>query len=223
MHDHPKLPPAPTPRFPPAPGRGIRLIVLCTNAVCASLGLASCAEDLTLDSTTAEPGAKIVTETNADGVFTTRVDASAANEWVYFSFSTQAEATPPDPANSPDWDLGFQRFNIITNGGASGTAGAAVAILDGQDFEAVTTAPADGYLEDQPDSDDADMIVDSAFAEGDGWYDYDQSDNTLSPKAIVYVVRLGNGAHYKLHLLDYYDDTGTSAHPSFTWAELPVP
>jgi len=183
----------------------------------------ACAGDLRPDSETAAPSARVVTEPGSGGALTTTVDASNRDLWVYFSFSTEAEVSPEDAANSPDWDLAFQRFNIISNGGASGSGGAAVAILEGASFDDVSQAPADGYLEDQPDSDDDDTVIDSAFAEGDGWYDYDSSDNTLSPKPIVYVVRAPSGAYYKLALLDYYDAAGSSAHPSFSWAELPAP
>jgi hypothetical protein len=33
-------------------------------------------------------------------------------------------------------------------------------------------------------------------------------------------VRTGEGAHYKLEILDYYDAAGTSGHPTFAWAAL---
>lgn len=122
--------------------------------------------------------------------------------------------------NSPDWDLGFQRFHIIANGGASGSGGASVAALAEQTFDSVTSAPAQGYIEDQPDADDDDSVADSAFAMNDGWYDYDGATNRLSPKPIVYVVRASSGQHYKLELLDYYDAAGTSGHPSFVWMPL---
>jgi hypothetical protein len=99
----------------------------------------------------------------------------------------------------------------------------AVAALVGESFTEVSAAPEGGYVSDQPDSDDDNTVADSAFAADDGWYDYDPATNRLSPKPIVYVVRTTSGAHYKLALLDYYDDAGTSAHPIFSWAEIPPP
>jgi hypothetical protein len=82
------------------------------------------------------------------------------------------------------------------------------------------SAPVEGYVEDQPDSDDDDPVANSAFAESGGWYDYDGATNRLSPKSIVYVVKTGAGAYFKLAILDYYDAAGTSGHPSFVWTAL---
>jgi heme-binding HmuY-like protein len=182
---------------------------------------ASCAEDLKLDSEDG-PTETVATEPLADGSFMTRVDASDSEAWIYFSFVSRGQVIPLDPLSSTDWDLGFQRFHIISNGGASGSGGAAIAVLAEQSFDAVVSAPAEGYVPDQPDSDDSDSVVNSAFEEGDGWYAYDEMTNRLSPRANVYVVQVARGASYKLALLDYYDVAGSSGHPSFSWAELPA-
>jgi hypothetical protein len=193
------------------------------TAALAVLSLAfgsGCAEDLKLDG---EDGSTetVATEPLADGSFITRVNASDPEAWVYFSFVSGGQVIPLDPLTSADWDLGFQRFHIISNGGASGSGGAAIAVLTEQSFDAVTSAPADGYVPDQPDGNDSDSVVNSVFEEGDGWYAYDEMTNRLSPRANVYVVQTARGAHYKLALLDYYDAAGSSGYPSFSWAELP--
>lgn len=196
---------------------GATLLAATTLAAFAALG---CAEDLQLEAP-ATPAEPVVTEPAADGSFTTRVDATDAEAWIYFSFLSGAQVIPADPATSLDWDLGFQRFHIISNGGASGSAGAAVARLVDQAFDAVLAAPSDGYVADLPDGDDDDTLADTLFEEGDGWYDYDESTNRLSPRPHVYVVQTGRGSRYKLVILDYYDAAGSSGHPSFSWAELP--
>ena len=180
---------------------------------------AGCAEDLKLD-TDDGPTETVATEPLSDGSFMTRVDASSSEEWVYFSFVSADQVIPLDAANNSDWDLGFQRFHIISNGGASGSGGAAVAVLTEQSFDAVLAPPVDGYIADQPDGDDSDSVVNSVFEEGDGWYAYDDTTNRLSPRANVYVVQTARGAHYKVSILDYYDGSGSSGHPSFSWAEL---
>ncbi len=185
----------------------------------AALLLVGCADDLKLEPDDGETEI-VTTEPLAGGGFTTRVDASDSEAWVYFSFVSGGQVIPLDAANSSDWDLGFLRFHIISNGGVSGNGGASVAVLTDQTFEGVTSAPADGYVADQPDSDDSDMVVNSTFEAGDGWYAYDEMTNRLSPRALVYVVQTGRGAHYKLSILDYYDAAGSSGHPLFSWAEL---
>lgn len=190
----------------------------------SALGLAlsiatGCAEDLAVD-TTDDPTQAVSTTALEDGTFMTRVDASDMTAWRYFSFATASEVTPADPATSPGWDLAFQRFHILSNGGVTGSGGAAVAILPGQTLADVTAAPADGYIEDSADGDDDDTVSEAAFSEGDGWYAYDPATNRLSPQPNVYVVRTGSGAAYALALLDYYDDAGTSGHPLFQWSAL---
>jgi hypothetical protein len=198
----------------------LRRSVEASLAVSAlALGSLACAEDLRLDPDDGE-NEIVSTEPLESGGFTTRVDASAQETWVYFSFVSGAQVIPLDPLNSSDWDLGFQRFHIVTNGGVSGSGGASVATLVDQSFESVTVAPADGYVTDQPDTDDSDMIVNSAFEVGDGWYAYDEATNRLSPRPIVYVIQTGRGAHYKVSILDYYNQAGSSGYPSFSWAEL---
>jgi hypothetical protein len=181
--------------------------------------LAGCAEDLVPEGDESETET-ISTVPLPDGGFTTRVNASASDVWVYFSFVSNDQVIPLDPPNSSDWDLAFQRFHIITNGGASGNGGASVAVVADQAFADVVAAPAEGYVADQPDGDDSDTVVNSAFEEGDGWYAYDEMTNRLSPRPLVYVIRTARGAHYKLSLLDYYDAAGSSGHPIFSWAEL---
>lgn len=191
-----------------------------------AIGLAltcGCADDLTPNTDAPEPSATVVTEALEGELFMTAIDASDRERWVYFSFAEAAEVDVGDPATSTEWDLAFQRFNVLSNGGASGSGGRAVAILDGMQLEAVTSAPADGYVEDRPDSEDEDRIADSAFADGDGWYDYDSADNTLSPKPIVYVLRAPGPQYYALAFSSYYDDAGTSAHPSFRWRIISAP
>jgi len=194
-------------------GHAAQRLVLA-SALCA------CAEDLQLD-TEPEASEPVVTEPAGENAFTTRVDASSSDTWIYFSFLSGGEVIPADPATSIDWDLAFQRFHIISNGGASGSAGAAVAVIPDQPFDAVLEAPVEGYVADLPDGDDDDTVVDSAFEEGDDWYDYDQATNRLSPRPRVYVVQTGRGTRYKLAILDYYDAAGSSGHPLFSWAELP--
>jgi heme-binding HmuY-like protein len=199
----------------------LKLVIRVSFALSISAPFAGCADDLKVETVTApEEAQSIVTQPGEDGSFTTQVDAADAETWVYFSFASGSQVLPPDPASSDAWDLGFQRFHIISNGGVSGTGGGAVAIVTDQAFDAVTTAPGNGYVEDQPDSDDEDTVVNSAFEMGDGWYDYDPATNRLSPRANVYVIQAPSGAHYKLEILDYYDNAGTSGHPTFTWAEL---
>jgi hypothetical protein len=193
------------------------------TALCA-LCLVSCAEDLRFapysEPELVEP---VTTEDNGDETFTTRVLADDADAWVYFDFQSGGEVTPVDPEDDDGWDLAFQRFHIRSNGGSSGSGEAEVAVLVDVDFDALRTAPHDGYITDSADGDDEGSEPDTAFEVDDGWYAYDSSSHTLSPRALVYIVRTPEGDYFKLEMLGYYDDAGTDARPSFRWAPLEAP
>src|SRR6266511_4088124 len=93
-------------------------------------------------------GAHVKNSDNGDGTTTTRIDARDSAAWVYFSFATKAETNPAMPESSNDWELGFQRFKIKSNGGVSGAGAISVATLPGADFAGLTQAPATGYATD---------------------------------------------------------------------------
>ena len=57
------------------------------------------------------------------------IDASSYNDWVYFSFETGLVVDVAQADSSMDWDIGFKRNHMITNGGLSGQ-GAGCAIVD---------------------------------------------------------------------------------------------
>jgi hypothetical protein len=185
-----------------------------------------CAEDLRPDNPDAgsdgsTPADTRITHTdNGDGTVTTRVDATDESEWVYLDLEARSEVIPDDPATSADWDLSFQRFMIRIDGGVSGAGGMELVVLADVDFDALTEAPAAGYITDRPDGDDEDQDPDLAFLSEGGWYSYDPTTHTLSPRDLVYVVRSVEGNHYKVEMLDYYDAAGTSGFPAFRWAPI---
>jgi hypothetical protein len=158
------------------------------------------------DDGAAAPG-HVTTTPNADGSFTTSIDATSMTEWIGFDFASRAEAAVGD--------LAFKRFEVELDGGVSGTGGVEIAALPGADFATVTRAPAAGYT-----SDTAEAL---AFSAGDGWYAYDPATHVLSARAIVYVVRSSEGAYFKLAFASYYDAAGTPGHPSFRWAAVAAP
>lgn len=215
-----------TPSVSPLP-RAARKSPPARRLPCALLALAlasACAEDLEFAPyEEVEPESAIVTTDNGDGTHTTRVDAEDPEAWVYFDFQAQGEVTPEQPEADPSWDLAFQRFRIKINGGVSGPGGVRVAILTGMALDDMTLAPASGYVEDADDTeDDDDADPDYAFEREDGWYAYDPSSHTLSPRPKVYVVATADGEHFALELLGYYDEAGSDARPSFRWAPLPA-
>ena len=198
-----------------------------TALITALLTATSCAPPLEADDAGIDDDAMIdemggpqVEHTElGDDVVSTQVDATAEGTWVYLDLDDGRQLEVADPQADPEWDLAFQRFHIKLNGGVSGGADVQATPVEGTTFEALTTAPANGYLADQADGDDDDDDPDYVLRE---WYDYDFMTHVLTPAAVVYVVRHGSG-HTKLQLDSYYDDAGTSGFVTFRWAPLASP
>jgi hypothetical protein len=172
-----------------------------------TLCIAACADDLAPGSTPdagSNPIPELFVHDEAGGVVTTHVDATSESEWRHLDLATRTEA-------GTSWDLGFRRFAIDLNE----AAGVELAALPDADFAAVTQPPATGWL-----TDTAEML---AFDAGDGWYAYNPETHVLTPRSIVYVVKTAGDEYFKLAMAGYYDDAGTSGHPSFRWAPVVQP
>src|SRR5690606_34214548 len=123
----------------------------------------------------------------SDGVITTVVDASDGSSWQTLDLDS-------GHASDDDWDLGFSRFRVKSNGGVSGGGGVQVAPLDGVECASVDEPPASGWLFDREAeaSDDAPAFVSAlrnAFHREDAeWYEYDGATHMLTPKDITFVV-----------------------------------
>ena len=162
--------------------------------------------------------AKVVTV--AEGAANlSRVDAMSDDTFTALDLDTGAEV-PFEPAA---WDLAFQRFHIRARGGASGGGGVQVAPLEGTAFDAVTAAPASGWLEDQPDGPDANADLDTVFETAASWYTYDVMTHALTPAPTTYVVRSDQGDHFKVRVEGYYDTAGTPASFTVRWARIAPP
>jgi hypothetical protein len=199
--------------------RGLRWgVVLGTVMV-----LSACGEDIGLSPAPDDPtppdanNSRVKSTQDAEGTWTTVVDATSSAAWVGVDLDTRTEV---DAARDEAWDLAFQRFHVRTRGGPNGSGGVAVAVLENTDFDTLRAAPADGYQQDRG----GDSAGTRFEADGDGWYDYEPSTHKLSPKAgRVYVVHGDQGRYFKLQLVSYYDAAGTSGWMRFRWAELSAP
>ena len=196
-------------------------------AVCLAL-CAGCAEDLSMgdgDGDGAETaagetdderpvgGPNVEHEDRGDRLHT-HVDATDASKWIWLDLESGEELVVGDPMNDARWDLGFSRFNVRINGGVSGRAGMEATYVEDTTLDRVTVVPTEGWTADTLDEEDN---VAYAF---DEWYDYDISTHVLTPWPRVYVVRTGDGNHFKISIAGYYSSAGTSGHMQFEWAEL---
>lgn len=181
------------------------------------------------------PLGKVVFSHTPDGV-RAQVDASDEEAWVYLDLGNALQVAPNDPAADASWDIALKRTDIQMNGGSSGSQDVALyAILRG-DWDRITTRP-----------DDAEFIVDETEAlafvsypeaergaqaacgdiNGDfGWYYYsgfcaeNGGVHSITPRDVVYLLRGRNGQYWKLRMLSYYDEAGSSAQPSFEFAVI---
>ncbi len=183
--------------------------------------LVACAPDIGgHDDTAADTAAPEGNVDEGDGTTTTVLDATDYETWVYFELESASTVSVGDPESSQGWDLAFQRYLPKLNGGVSGSGGVEVAVLEGDDFDAITTAPDDGYVTDEPDADE-DGVPEYAMA---GWYDYDEATHVLSSKDdLVYVLRSVEGGFFKVRIESYYDDAGTPGFMTFRWGAVASP
>ena len=158
----------------------------------------------------------------AETFVTLRVDASAGgfmaaatNPYVYVKLAegTRAELSDVSADSSLDWDIGLKRDNLRSNGGDSGSGAAAVAVIDGLDFDAVSSNAvatadfgADAFIDPATCQATTDAIG-KPVTRFDGWYEYEGGTMRLSPAARVYLIRDAHGGTvFKLQILGYYVD-----------------
>ncbi|HEX5098092.1 MAG TPA: HmuY family protein [Polyangiaceae bacterium] len=119
----------------------------------------------------------------------------SATEPVYLKLATPEVVTVANPKSTTDWDLAFVGYDVLTNGGISGSAaGAAFGPLDVSVF-AFPDEPVDVPF----------WIVDAAGGVFWRWYAYDGSSHALYSRYHVYGLRSADKL-YKLQILGYYGD-----------------
>ncbi len=137
-----------------------------------------------------------------------QVNAKARDFWMLVDFSTGKMHKVPESATKNkklkdiEWDLGFSRTKIITNGGATNPFGKTGVInLGPVDFENVSTAPKDGYIQDKVSLGN---LLNKEFS---GWYNYRTRTHNIESKRNVYVLKLSNNGFMKMRILNYYCGT----------------
>lgn len=141
-----------------------------------------------------------------------KLDAGAKDGWTYVSFEKGAVVDAPErPEESLDWDIAFQRYNVKTNGGTSGSGQGAAADLGNKDLKTTNIAAVGAWVEDKDVSDARTGDRQSMSSVLSGWYEYHFFKHQLVSKYRLYAVRGADGrvALFKIH--DYYDDAGTAA------------
>lgn len=143
------------------------------------------------------------------------IDTTNREAWVYFSFASGDTVNVEDAENSEAWDIGFQRTQVKLNGGISGPGMGSVVMLTETTFEAVTEAPADGYLSD---AEDTLAIVPQSEK---GWYIYTgpPAHWILPLEDRVFVIKAADGTFAKVRFIGYYKDNENKKDSGFVTFE----
>jgi len=113
---------------------------------------------------------------------------------VFVQLAKPALVTPSQPADSREWDLAFEGYDVFSNSGPSGSGqGAAFGQLDVSDLREATV-PEVPFL--SPDK------AGGAFVD---WYAYDGSSHALYSRFHVYGIERGN-LLWKVQIASYYSE-----------------
>jgi len=133
-----------------------------------------------------------------------KVNAQSKEKWTLVDFSTQSSFQISDPEkdkelmNQQDWDLGFQRTKIISNGGITNPQGqVAIANLGPVKFDSVTHIPEVSFA---PDVRTWGNVNNPSIID---WYLYRTRTHNIESKKNVYLIQTSDGL-LKLRILNYY-------------------
>lgn len=153
------------------------------------------------------------------------------NDWIYFSLSQGKEVEVSEDAHATDltWDLAFNRYNVRTNSGKSGSGKGGAYDTGLTDFNAVLSVPGNAtFTVDVNDS------ITASFT-GSGITQIESSLSPVLAEAIafagpppsytpnnhVYIVKTADGRYAKLQVLGFYNDEGQSGYVNFKYAYQP--
>ena len=115
------------------------------------------------------------------------IDASG-DDYVYYSLRDNRPVEASEAAGEA-WDIAFQSTNIRVNGSVQ---------LVETSFEAVVTAPEEGYVSDEPDR------AAIPGGSGNGWYLYDSSVHLVMPiPNRTLVLKTAAGLYAKVEILSF--------------------
>lgn len=116
------------------------------------------------------------------------------DDFAYFDFSSGSVVESPSPLG---WDLAFQRFTILANGGPNFAGQGGILDLGITSLDSVTTVPTNGYEVNSSGRD----VSNAATAR---WYEYSWTSHVLSPKLNVFAVRTADSRYAVFQIMSYY-------------------
>lgn len=190
-----------------------------------SLGLTSCEKEQQQDDDDDDDTQSEVTEKE---VTLSRETDYGDSDWIYFNFKSGeevAEITPSNYQNSLDWDIAFNRQNIRTNGGISGTGLAEVKDLGEIDFTSVKEAPESGYSVDDSISIVENvgtmpppMVTVTGSSVFVGAITFTGPPPAFTPNNHIYAMKTAEGKYVKIWIKNFYNDQSESGYITLKYA-----
>jgi hypothetical protein len=156
-------------------------------------------------------------EVAASGSFSGVNDTIAVTENegadIFIDFSAGSTIADTDKDTDTNWDLLFDGYTAMVNGGVSGPGSCGVYPIyeEESDYGSIADVPADMGASYPADS------FDSAMS---SWWSYDGQNHTVNATNRIYLVNTGDLV-YKVQILGYYEpDSGDAAHITFQYEEL---
>lgn len=160
-------------------------------------------------------------------VKTFTVAAPEFDQWHYFSFETGELVASSDVGdyesskNKTNWDLAFNRGNVRTNSGASGSGEGGAILTEVDEFDSVSEIPASGYTVD----------VEAEIAWPSMQETTTHSVNPILQKGItsqgmpptwviednIFIVKTADAKYALLKFIDYTNDQGAGGHVKFEY------
>ena len=188
----------------------------------AALTVASCSRDN--DDSTPTQNQE---QTNPNLKTFTDLDASnmSPTAWTYFSFSTGTTVEVTNPSTDLTWDIAFNRYNIRTNGGTSGSGQGGVIRTESKNLSDVTSVPSGNYTADEMKTTHTyvngrpttfttslNTVISGDINTTTGWWSYTPpTSQTGQPKFAVnnwvYIVKTADGKAAKIQLTSYNHST----------------
>jgi len=133
------------------------------------------------------------------------IEARSKDAWTLVNFSSGETFTVNDldkqkeELSRLDWDLGFQRTKIVTNGGITNPKGnVGVINLGLVDFNSILEVPESVFIQD---SRSFGRRTNKAISD---WYNYRTRTHNIESKKNVYVVKTSDDDFLKMRILNYY-------------------
>ena len=148
------------------------------------------------------------------------------NDWIYYSLKDNKEVDSTNHSSTLTWDIAFNRYNVRTNSGLSGSGQGGAYDANLVDFNSVIMAQESGYIVD-----DTIQIVSEFTGQGVNYMTSTGNDifkdciirensnqgPSYTPNNHIYVIKTADGKYAKIWIKNYYNAEGASGFISFKY------